>query len=190
MGDCIKYVRRDYDELSFCIFIILINVIGVPTCIKTTEFLIMKKFGSWLDEDENVWVGGTTFCECCTYCIKCKKNPNMRQNQKTDDATQGEGGIDDAEFEQAEGDGAKGNKGVDLDEPKKRGCCSVCCRAIFCCGGGNTVSREVELADLRVSDNNNSGEGAALLNSDEKVADDGTNIDPAGSDLDAMANAA
>lgn len=187
VGDCIQYVRRDYDELSFCIFIILINVIGVPTCIKTTEFLLMKKFGSWLDEDENVWVGGTTLCECCTYCIKCKKNPNMRQKKKTD-AVQEE--IEDAEFEQEEGDGgSQGKKSVVVDEPKKRGCCSVCCRAIFCCGGGNTVSREVELADLRVSPNN-SGEGAALLNSDEKVGDDGTNIDPAGSDIDHQAIAA
>ena len=67
-------------------FLILINVIGVPTCIKTTEFLLMKKFGSWLDEDENVMVGGTTLCECCTYCLTCRKNPNTRSNKKKDEA--------------------------------------------------------------------------------------------------------
>ena len=55
----------------------------------------MKKFGSWLDEDENVWVGGTTLCECCTYCLKCKKNPNTRQKKKRDEQTQED---DDQEF--------------------------------------------------------------------------------------------
>ena len=85
VGDCIYYIRREYTELTICIFLILINVIGIPTCIKTTEFLLMKKFGSWLDEDENVWVGGTTLCECCTYCLKCKKNPNTRQKKKRDE---------------------------------------------------------------------------------------------------------
>ena len=86
ISDCIYYVRREYKELSLCMFLILINVIGVPTCIKTTEFLLMKKFGSWLDEDENVMVGGTTLCECCTYCLKCRKNPNTRSNKKKDEA--------------------------------------------------------------------------------------------------------
>ena len=95
VGDCIYYIRREYTELTICIFLILINVIGIPTCIKTTEFLLMKKFGSWLDEDENVWVGGTTLCECCTYCLKCKKNPNTRQKKKRDEQTQED---DDQEF--------------------------------------------------------------------------------------------
>jgi hypothetical protein len=44
------------------------------------EFLLMKKFGSYLDEDENIRVGGTTICECLTYCLTCKKNPNSRSN--------------------------------------------------------------------------------------------------------------
>ena len=42
----------------------------------------MKKFGSWLDEDENVMVGGTTICECLTYCLTCKKNPNTRNKKR------------------------------------------------------------------------------------------------------------
>ena len=102
----------------------------------------MKKFGGWLDEDENVMVGGSTLCECCTYCLKCKKNPISRNDKTEVAAEDAEGEFIHEEFE---GDQAldKGGKG------KKRGCCSVCCRAIFCCGSGNTVSREVELADLR-----------------------------------------
>jgi len=104
----------------------------------------MKKFGGWLDEDENVMVGGTTLCECCTYCLKCKKNPNGRLREKAEaDAEDGDGEFAADEFE---GDkaGAK-NKG----KVAKRGCCTVCCRAIFCCDSGNTVSREIEMADLR-----------------------------------------
>lgn len=146
IGDCIVYVRRDYGELSLCVFLILINVIGVPTCIKATEFLLMKKFGSWLDEDENVWVGGTTLCECCTYCLKCKRNPNTKSNKKKkDDTTMEE--VDD-EFAQ-EGDEGNGQAKSSNSVEKKRGCCAVCCRAVFCCGSGNTVSREVEMADLQ-----------------------------------------
>ena len=59
----------------------------------------------------------------------------------------------------------------------------MCCRAIFCCGSGNTVSREVELADLRsnMSHQENIEESLGLLHGSQ-AGDDGTNIDPAGSE--------
>ena len=77
----------------------MVNVIGIPTCIKTTEFLLMKKFGGWLDEDENVMVGGFTLCECCTYCLKCKKNPISRNNKTEVAAEDAEGEFIPEEFE-------------------------------------------------------------------------------------------
>ena len=45
-----------------------------------------------------------------------------------------------------------GNNKGKFDEPKKRSCLCVCCRAIFCCGsGGNTVSKEIELEDMNAA---------------------------------------
>ena len=184
MADCIEFVRRDYNELSLAILLILVNVIGVPTCIRATEFCLMKKFGSWLDEDENVQVGGTTLCECCTYCLTCKKNPNGRNNKSSDAALEE---VDhDGEFAEEELKGkAQGRRMV---EEKKPGCCSVCCRAVFCCGKGNTVSREFELADLlAVAADRNAEESSALLASPSGDKGDGmTIIDPAGSEADAL----
>ena len=139
----------------------------------------MKKFGGWLDEDENVWVGGTSICECCTYCLKCKKNPNKKQ-KKSVEIEEG-----DEEFEGEEGEG-EGKKRASVSV--KRGCCSVFCRAIFCCGSGNTVSREIELADLKAglkADGAAAEEEGLLANSGDKLLpDDGTNVDPASSDAD------
>ena len=102
VGDCLYYQRRDFNELSLCILLILINVIGVPTCIRTMEFLLMKKFGGWLDEDENVHVGGTTLCECCTYCLKCKANPNRKMKKKKLQESAQE--DEEGEFEPEEGE--------------------------------------------------------------------------------------
>ena len=62
----------------------------------------MKKFGSYLDEDENVWVGGTTLCECCTYIFLCNKNPNRRQ-KKSDEIAQDDADADFIPDEFADG---------------------------------------------------------------------------------------
>ena len=60
----------------------------------------------------------------------------------------------------------------------------MCCRAIFCCGRGNTVSREVELAEIK-SKLVDQGEEVGLLASPHgSKADEGTNVDPAGSERD------
>lgn len=83
-----------------------------------------KKFGSWLDEDENVWVGGTTICECLTYCLTCKSNPNNKRKtvQNTDTTEEVE---EDGEFvseEQAtSGDGKM--RRHKMVKAEKAGCC-------------------------------------------------------------------
>ena len=121
---------------------------------------MMKKFGGWLDEDDNVWVGGTTLCECCTYCLKCKKNPNSKKKKKQEAA------IDDGDpdFEPEGEDGDQKQKiHARAKTHKKRSCLVVCCRAIFCCSTTNTVSREVELADLRKDIGDGSNEETGLL---------------------------
>ena len=100
----------------------------------------MKKFGGWLDEDENVIVGGTTLCECCTYCLKCQANPNRNLKKKQQETAQED---PEGEFANEEYAADKaGREGAEKTEnEKKRSCCSICCRAIFCCGSTNTVSR-------------------------------------------------
>ena len=144
---------------------------------------MMKKFGGWLDEDDNVWVGGTTLCECCTYCLKCKKNPNSKKKKKQEAA------IDDGDpdFEPEGEDGDQKQKiHARAKTHKKRSCFVVCCRAIFCCSTTNTVSREVELADLRkdIGDGSNEETGLLQKSGDKLSNDDGTNVDPAGSDAE------
>lgn len=49
------------------------------------EFLLMYKFCSTFDEDENAYVGGTTICECLAKCCTRKKHvekaPDMVQEE-------------------------------------------------------------------------------------------------------------
>lgn len=68
IGVCIEYIRREWSELYICVAIVLTIVLGIPTCIRTMEFLLMYKFCRKFDEDENVYVGGCTICEFCTTC--------------------------------------------------------------------------------------------------------------------------
>ena len=74
MGDCIHYVRKNYTELYTCVVVVLIIVLGIPTCIRTMEFLLMFKFCRKFDEDENCHVGGKTMCEFFTNCFVPNKN--------------------------------------------------------------------------------------------------------------------
>ena len=69
MGECIHYVRKDFWELYTCVIVILMIVLGIPTCIKTTKFLLSYKFCSKYDPDEGCKVGGSTVCECLTNCF-------------------------------------------------------------------------------------------------------------------------
>ncbi len=48
-------------------------VLGIPSAIRTMEFLLMFKFCRKFDEDENAYVGGTTVCECLATCCMRRK---------------------------------------------------------------------------------------------------------------------
>jgi hypothetical protein len=48
-------------------------VLGIPSAIRTMEFLLMFKFCRKFDEDENAYVGGTTVCECLATCCTRRK---------------------------------------------------------------------------------------------------------------------
>jgi len=69
----VDYKRRSYLELYICIIVVLMIVLGIPSAIRTMEFLLMFKFCRKYDEDENAYVGGTTVCECMAECCTRKK---------------------------------------------------------------------------------------------------------------------
>lgn len=73
LSQCSYYIRRSYFELYICVAVVLMIVVGVPTAIKTMEFLLMFKFCRKFDEDENAYVGGMTVCECLATCCSAKK---------------------------------------------------------------------------------------------------------------------
>jgi hypothetical protein len=60
-------------ELYICVIVVLSIVVGIPTCIKSMEFLLMYKFCRKFDEDENAYVGGVTICEALTNLFSKKK---------------------------------------------------------------------------------------------------------------------
>jgi len=60
-------------ELYICVIVVLSIVVGIPTCIKSMEFILMYKFCRYLDEDEGAYVGGTTICEALTRLFSGKK---------------------------------------------------------------------------------------------------------------------
>ena len=110
-----------------------------------------KKFGSWLDEDENVWVGGTTICECLTYCFTCKSNPNTKRKtvQNTDTAEEVE---EDGEFvseEQATAGGGSDSSKTMRRHKMMRAEKAGCCQKMFGSGKASKMS-EMELADLNI----------------------------------------
>ena len=46
---------------------------GIPTCIKTVEFIIFYKWCRYYDEDADAWLGGMTICEAVSYVFTCGK---------------------------------------------------------------------------------------------------------------------
>jgi hypothetical protein len=60
-------------ELYICVIVVLSIVVGIPTCIKSMEFLLMFKFCRKFDEDENAFVGGVTICEALTNMVTKKE---------------------------------------------------------------------------------------------------------------------
>jgi len=62
------------------VIVVLSIVVGIPTCIKSMEFLLMFKFCRKFDEDENAYVGGVTICEALTNCVSKKKQEDQQAN--------------------------------------------------------------------------------------------------------------
>lgn len=44
MSDCIHYERRPYSELYIGFIVVLLIVVGIPTCIGLMEFILQYKF--------------------------------------------------------------------------------------------------------------------------------------------------
>lgn len=66
-------------ELYICVLVVMSIVVGIPTCIKSMEFMLMFKFCRRFDEDENAYVGGVTVCECLTNLFSNKSKENQQQ---------------------------------------------------------------------------------------------------------------
>ena len=82
IGDCVYYRRKDFSELYVCIGLMMLIIVGIPTCIKTMELIIMFRCCKEFDEDENAFIGGTTMCECGTKTISCRYLKDYLKNQK------------------------------------------------------------------------------------------------------------
>jgi hypothetical protein len=131
-------------ELYICVMVVLSIVVGIPTAIKSMEFVLMYKFCRKFNEDENAYTGGVTICEALTNLFSPRKPV-----EDAPEAAQPEGevaiGIDDlVEDEYLDTEAAVKFEEVIVSKPKNK--CVVCCRAVFCCKAQNTVSREMELA--------------------------------------------
>jgi len=61
-------------ELYICVIVVLSIVVGIPTCIRTMELILMYKFCRTFDEDENAFTGGVTICEALTNLFTRKKH--------------------------------------------------------------------------------------------------------------------
>ena len=71
-GLCVNYIRRPYYEIYIGIGLVIMIVVGIPTCILTLEFCLNYKFCQYADDEENI-IGGGTMCEALTYVATCGK---------------------------------------------------------------------------------------------------------------------
>lgn len=74
IGECIHYVHREFAEIYICFVVVFAIVLGIPTCIRTMELLLMYKFCQTKNEDEGTWTGGKTILEALTVCWKRNEN--------------------------------------------------------------------------------------------------------------------
>jgi len=71
---CLYYQRRDYNELYVGFIVVLMIVVGIPTCIGTIEFLLNYKFCKKYDDEADAKLGGMTICEGLFNCLTCGKS--------------------------------------------------------------------------------------------------------------------
>lgn len=133
-------------ELYICIIVLLSIVVGIPTCVKTMEVLLMYKFCKKFDEDEGAYVGGVTICECLTNLLSPKKVDEHAEQI----AVMADEVVED-HYDDIEGGGVKLVEEQVNVKPKNK--CVVCLLAFFCCKRANTVSKESELAQIKLAAN-------------------------------------
>lgn len=73
-GLCLNYKRRPYFEVYIGIMVVLMIVLGIPTCILTVEFVLNFKFCQKYNEEVDAMMGGMTICEAITYVVTCGKS--------------------------------------------------------------------------------------------------------------------
>ena len=72
-GLCLNFKRRAYSEVYIGGVVVMMIVVGIPTCIATVGFILNYKFCQHYDEEMDSDVGGLTICECITWCFTCGK---------------------------------------------------------------------------------------------------------------------
>ena len=146
-GDCIHYIRSDLWDLYICVIVIISIVLGIPTCIRSMEFILMYKFCRIFDEDENAYVGGTTVLEGLYHCLDFRnKAPNTKAEEtKSDDDLEDE--FASRKFSRT----LSSNLSRTIDREEQQTTVKTCCKACFCCITRNIVEGYQEMA-LNVRD--------------------------------------
>ena len=106
----------------------------------------MFKFCRKFDEDENAYVGGVTICEALTNCVSKKKQEDQQAHveQIVIEVDQ----VVDDEYADAE---AAVKETVRPADTKPQNKCVICCRAFFFCKTANTVTKDMELAQIKLA---------------------------------------
>lgn len=76
---CVHYIRGNFNDLYIGFLVVLMIVVGIPTCIGIFEFFLNFKFCKHYDEEADAQVGGMTFCECLTYIFTCGKSMQIKE---------------------------------------------------------------------------------------------------------------
>lgn len=106
----------------------------------------MFKFCRKFDEDENAYVGGVTICEALTNCVSKKKQEESGPAAEEIIIEVDE--VVDDEYAETE---AALKEQIKPQNTKPQNKCLVCCKAVFCCKTANTVTKEQELAQIKLA---------------------------------------
>lgn len=107
----------------------------------------MFKFCRKFDEDENAYVGGVTICEALTNCVSKKKQEDQQAHVEQI-VIEVDQVVDD---EYADAEAAVKEQHVRPVDTKPQNKCVICCRAFFCCKTANTVTKDMELAQIKLA---------------------------------------
>jgi hypothetical protein len=53
--------------------VMMMIVVGIPTCVQTMEFILNYKFCRTYDEEKDAYLGGMSVCEFLTFILTCGK---------------------------------------------------------------------------------------------------------------------